>query len=121
MESVLIVCDKPPHGTNVTAEAARIAAGLAALGPTIPCGMVLDEDAVYFLVRDTDVSELGVDTLAEPLELLELVEVPLFVIEEALKERGLSPDDLLDYPALSVIPRRELASMIREYTLTVHM
>ncbi len=121
MESILICCDKAPHGTNITAEALRIASGFLGLGPTMDCKIVFDADAVYFLLKDSDTSGLGVDSLSEPLELLELVDAEIFVVKNALEQRGLSREDLIDYPYLKIIDAAELAKMIMNTSTAFHM
>ncbi len=121
MKSILICCDKSPHGTNITAEALRIASGFLGLGPTIDCKIVFDEDAVYFLVKNTNTGGLKVDPLTEPLELLDLVDAEIFVIERALKERGLTREDLIDYSNLNIITTAELARIVMGVSTAFHM
>jgi sulfur relay (sulfurtransferase) DsrF/TusC family protein len=121
MDSIMICCDKAPHGTNITAEALRIAAGLLGLGPTIECVVVFDEDAVYFLTKNNDIGALGVDPLTEPLELLELTDAKIFVVESALEQRGLTRNDLIDYPLMEIISLQQLAEMIPTYSTAFHM
>ena len=121
MESVLIYCDKGPFGTNITAEAIRFVAGFLGLGPTIECHLVLDGDAVYMLKSGQDVKGLGVDSLDEPLELLELVDADVYVVENALAERGLSCEDLVDYPNLHFISMEHLSRMITDHSSVFHM
>ncbi|MHA1246482.1 MAG: DsrE family protein [Candidatus Thorarchaeota archaeon] len=121
MESVLICCDKGPYGTNVTAEAIRLVAGFLGLGPTIECHLVLDGDAVYMLKSGQDVKGLGVDSLDEPLELLELVDADVYIVEDALAERGLTREDLIDYPNLHIISMEQLSRMITDHSSVFHM
>ncbi|MHA1882020.1 MAG: DsrE family protein [Candidatus Thorarchaeota archaeon] len=114
MESILILCDKSPFGTNLTAEAIRITSGFLGLGPTIDCNLVFDEDAVYFLSKEINVDKLNVDTLEEPLELLDLVDAKVFVVKKALEERGMSKSDLVDDLAIELIDESQLAEMIAQ-------
>ncbi len=117
----MICCNKGPFGTNITAEAIRLAAGFLGLGPTIPCDIVFDADAVYFLKAGQDVSGLGVDPLDEPMELLDLVDAEVYVVEEALVERGLTREDLIDYPRLHFISIEELSRMMTQHSSVFHM
>jgi sulfur relay (sulfurtransferase) DsrF/TusC family protein len=121
MDSILICCDKSPFGTNITSEALRLVAGFQGLGPTIPCIVVFDEDAVYFLMKNYDVTGLDVDSLDESRELLELVDAEVRVLESALNDRGLTKDDLIDYPNMKIINVRELAELISEQSSAFHM
>ncbi|MHA1771970.1 MAG: DsrE family protein [Candidatus Thorarchaeota archaeon] len=121
MDSILIYCDKGPYGTNSTAEAIRLAGGFLGLGPTIPCDIVFDRDAVYFLKNKQDTSGLNVDPLDEPLELLDLVDAEIYLVEEALHERGLKKEDLVEYPNLHLITMEKLAQMMTEYSTVVRM
>ena len=121
MESILICCDKSPYGTNITAEALRLASGFIGLGPGMECEIVFDEDAVIFLKKNLDVKALQVDSLEEPLELLDLVEAKVYVMEEALRARGLTRDDLLDELEIEVISVNDLSKLILKHSATFHM
>jgi sulfur relay (sulfurtransferase) DsrF/TusC family protein len=121
LNSIMICCDKAPHGTNITGEALRIASGFLGLGPTIECVVVFDEDAVYFLSKNNDIHALGVDPLSEPLELLELTDAKIFVVESALEQRGMTREDLIDYPFMEIISLKQLAEMIPKYSAAFHM
>ena len=112
MDSILILCDKSPFGTNLTAEAIRLTSGFLGLGPTIECKLVFDEDAVYFLSKDVTIDKLKVDSLEEPLELLDLVDATVYVVGSALEARGLSKDNLVDDLSIEIIDEVQLAEMI---------
>ncbi|MHA1615537.1 MAG: DsrE family protein [Candidatus Thorarchaeota archaeon] len=121
MESVLICCDKSPFGTNVTAEALRLASGLLGLGPTISCQVVFDEDSIYFLMKNSSTKGLGVDSLDEPRELIDLVDATIYVVKEAMETRGLSRSDLVDDIEIELITIEQLAHMITQHSATIHM
>ena len=115
MESVLILSDKGPFGTNSAAEAIRMGAGIMGLGPGIACKILFHGDAVLFASKDLNAAAIGVDSPAEAIELAELTEMPLLVVKEDMEERGMKVEDLMTYPNLIVISKADIPKIIQEH------
>jgi sulfur relay (sulfurtransferase) complex TusBCD TusD component (DsrE family) len=120
MNSILILCDKAPFGTNTVIEAFRLGSGFLGLGD-IKCKIVLFGDAVLFLHKNLNSVPIEVDSPAEGIEMAELTEIPIAVVKEDMKLRGMSDGDLREYAQLSVISQSEIAKLIQEYGGAFHI
>ena len=114
VESVLIVIDKSPIGKNSAAEAIRIGSGFVALGEIIDCQIVFTSDAVYLLDKHADPTAVGMDSMAETIEIADLSELELFVLDSALEDAGLTEEDLIDYENLKIINFNDLSELIEK-------
>ncbi|MFW9820374.1 MAG: DsrE family protein [Candidatus Thorarchaeota archaeon] len=112
VESVVIISDQPPIGKNSVVEAIRIGSGFTALGEIIDCKIVFTGDAVYLFNKNCDPEAVGMDSLAEVLEIADLSDLEVYIIESALKDAGLSRDDLIEYDNLKIIGYDELTDLI---------
>lgn len=112
VESVVIISDQSPIGKNYAVEAIRIGSGFTALGEFIDCKIVFTGDAVYLFNKNCDPEAVGMDSLAEVLEIAELSDLEVYLIESALNDAGISKDDLIEYENLNIIGYDELADLI---------
>ncbi len=95
MESILIICDKGPFGTNTTNEAIRLGSGFLGLGEDVDCKIVFMGDAVLFMKNNLKPEILGIDPIDDGLEMADLTDMSIVLIREDLEIRGLSEDKLI--------------------------
>lgn len=121
MESILIICNKAPIGTNIAGETLRLASGFLALGDTIGCRVLLEGDGVLIMKKGLNASKIGMDSLSEALEMAELTEMPISIVKEDLISHGLSENDLIELSSLNIINRNEIPMIIQQYSTVFHM
>ncbi len=114
VQSIVILCDQSPVGTNAPAEAIRMGSGLKALGDTIGCKVIFTGDAVHIVSKNTNPGAVHADNFAEILEMAELSELPIYVVEDALADAGIAREDLITYTGLSVITMEDVAKLLAE-------
>jgi sulfur relay (sulfurtransferase) DsrF/TusC family protein len=114
MKSVVIVCDQSPIGSNAAAESIRIGSGLAGLGDSVPCKVILIGDAVHLVTKQLNPPAVNQDSFAEVLEMADLSDLPVFVHDASLAEAGLTRDDLVEMGSLSVATTEEIAIFLEE-------
>jgi sulfur relay (sulfurtransferase) DsrF/TusC family protein len=112
VESVIIISDQSPVGKNSAAEAIRIGSGFVALGEYISCQVVLTGDAVYLFSKNTKPELIGMDNFDEIVEMADLSDLEVCVVDSALREAGLTADDLIEYENLKIISIDDLAELI---------
>ncbi|MHA2008398.1 MAG: DsrE family protein [Promethearchaeota archaeon] len=116
--SVVVISDQSPIGKNSAIEAIRIGSGFTALGEHIDCKIVLTGNAVYLFNKNCNPEAVGMDSLEEVLEITELSDLEVYIIESALKDAGMSKEDLIEYENLKVINYDELADLIMDADTT---
>lgn len=112
VESVLIISDQSPIGKNSAAEAIRIGSGFVALGEYVDCKIVFMGDAVYLLNKNASPEAVGMDSMAEVLEMADLSDLELFIIDSSLDDAGLTKEDLIEYESLNIINIDELTNLM---------
>ena len=112
VESVVVISDQSPIGRNSAVEAIRIGSGFTALGEFIDCKIVLTGDAVYLFNKNCEPEAVGMDPLAEVLEMAELSDLEVYLVESALTEAGLTKEDLIEYENLKIIDFDDLTDLI---------
>ncbi|MFX1479504.1 MAG: DsrE family protein [Promethearchaeota archaeon] len=112
VNSVVIVSEQSPIGRNSAVEAIRIGSGFTALGEYIDCKIVFTGDAVYLFNRYCNPEAVGMDSLAEVLEIADLSDLEVYLIDTALKEAGMTEEDLVEYENLKIINYDELTELI---------
>ena len=112
VESVVVISDQSPIGRNSAVEAIRIGSGFTALGEFIDCKIVFTGDAVYLFNKNCEPEAVGMDPLAEVLEMAELSDLEVYLIESALTEAGLTKEDLIEYENLKIIDFDGLTDLI---------
>jgi sulfur relay (sulfurtransferase) DsrF/TusC family protein len=121
VESIIILSDRSPVGTNSAVEAIRMGAGLVALGDTVPTKVVLSGDAVLLMAKDADPTAVKQDTIVSAMEMADLSDLEIYVVKEALVDAGLQQDNLRSYAKLKVVSQAELSSMIAEAATTFRL
>jgi sulfur relay (sulfurtransferase) DsrF/TusC family protein len=114
MQSVVIMCDQSPVGTNAPAEVIRIGSGLKALGETVACKVIFTGDAVHLVSKTANPGAVRGDSLTEILEMAELSELPIYVVDVALADAGIKREDLIEYSGLSVVTLEDVATFLVE-------
>ncbi len=112
VESVVIISDQSPIGRNSAVEAIRIGSGFTALGEFIDCKIVFMGDAVYLFNKNCNPEAVGMDPLAEVLEMADLSDLEVYIIESALTDAGFTKADMIDYENLKIIGYDELTDLI---------
>lgn len=115
VKSVLIICDKSPFGTNSANEAIRISSGLIGLGAGVRSQVIFMGDAVMFMNKNLKPELIGMDNLAEGLEMADLTELPMVLVKEDMAERGLQKEDLINYSKIEIIRSEELPKIALEF------
>ena len=118
VESVVIISDQSPIGRNSAVEAIRIGSGFTALGEFIDCKIVFMGDAVYLFNKNCDPEAVGMDPLAEVLEMVDLSDLEVYIIESALHDAGLTKEDMIEYENLKFIGYDELTDLIANADVT---
>ena len=91
---IMFVMRKPPHGSIYAYEGLEVV--LIAAGFEQDISMLFMGDGVLALKKGQDTSELGIKGFAKTYPVLEGYDVEkIFVEEKALKDRGLTLDDLI--------------------------
>ena len=112
VESVVIIADHSPIGKNSALEAVRIGSGFVALGEYINCQIVFTGDAVYLLSKNAKPEAVGMDTFDEVMEIADLSDLELYVVDQALKDAGMTTDDLVEYEGLKIVTIDEVVDLI---------
>jgi len=121
VDSVLIICDKGPFGTNSVFEAMRLGSGFLALGEDVNCKLILMGDAVLFMRSNLQQDTLGMDSLEDGIEMADLSELPVILIREDMEERGVSESDLVEYENIAIISKNDLAKEIDSFSAVFRM
>lgn len=121
MESVCIICDKSPFGTNTANESLRLAAGFLALGDPLQCKLILINDGVLLVKKGFDAKKIGTDSMDEPIEMMQLTEMPIAVIKEDLKIRGIADSEILEIPTIQQISAAEIPAILSTYDFVFHV
>jgi len=109
LEKIVVILRKPPHGSMFAAEGLRAAVAVSARLETT---VVSIEDSVYSFLKNADAT-----IYQKHLDFLKEIEIPIFVDEDSLRERGLTKEDLLD--AVEVKEHGEILNILSEADATV--
>ncbi len=102
MESILILCNKSPFGTNSVIEAIRLGSGFIALGEMLDCKIFLYGDAVLAMKKNLKPSKIGVDSFAEGLEMADLSELPIILAQEDLDRLQIKNSELFEFEEIPI-------------------
>lgn len=107
-DTVCLVIRKPPVGSTDSLEALRLSLGIfsADVEPTI----VLMEDGVFNAVRGLDESRADRPATKPFVEEVVDCDIPVHVVEEDARERGLGPADFDEF--VQFVSRRQLGALI---------
>lgn len=115
VESVLILCDKGPFGTNSAYEAIRLGSGFLGLGEDVECKVAFMGDAVLTMKNNLHAEQIGIDSMEEALEMADLTEMEVFLIKEDMDIRGMKKEDVIEYENVSVISIKEFSDVISQF------
>lgn len=121
MESVLILCENGPFGTNSGMEAIRLGAGYVALGEDLDCKLVFYGAGVLNLLKNLDPDQIGIDSMDEGIEMADLSELPIVLAKEDLEQFGYTSDDLIEYESLEIVSRADLPGILKEFAMIFRM
>ncbi|UYP45724.1 hypothetical protein NEF87_002009 [Candidatus Lokiarchaeum ossiferum] len=123
MDSVLILCNKSPFGSNSAYEAIRLGAGYLGLGEDIDCKVLLYGDAVLTVKNNLMVEKIGMDSMEEGLEMADLSELPIIVTQEDMNRRGMNKEELFEFEEIpiQVISRSEISKIMMEFASVFHI
>jgi len=100
VDKVVVLVSRPPYGTSLAAEAFRYAIGLASMD--VNTTVVLLEDGVFCLRKDQEPDALGMKPLGPSFAGLGDFGVRLLVLQESLRERGLTAAELMGGEEISL-------------------
>ena len=117
MDSILILCNKSPFGTNSVAEAIRLGAGFIELGEMLDCKVILYGEAVLAMNKSLDASKIGLDSFDEGLEMADLSELPILVVQEDMEKFSMTLDSLYAFEGvpIKIISQEDIAKQIEEF------
>ena len=117
MESVLILCNKSPFGTNSVNEAIRLGSGFIALGELLDCKIFLYGEAVLAMKKGLKPELIGLDSFDEGLEMADLSELPIVVAKEDCEKFNISQADLFEFEEIpiEIISKNDLSKLIAEF------
>ncbi|RKY99335.1 MAG: hypothetical protein DRQ10_06350 [Candidatus Hydrothermota bacterium] len=106
----LVLINGAPYGTATPAEAYRTAIGLGGMG--VDTAVVLVEDGVWVAVKGHNPKVIDMQDLSQAFGALNQFDVKLYVLKEALEERGISENELIKNDG--IITMEDLKKMIKE-------
>ncbi|MCP5080450.1 MAG: sulfurtransferase complex subunit TusC [Alphaproteobacteria bacterium] len=125
VKKFMFVNRKSPHGTVYAVESLEVVLISAAFDQDVSLAFL--DDGVFQIVKQQDTSGLGIKNFSPAYRALGDFEITkLYVEQEALDERGLTADDLMeimyededdDYeekPSVRVVGRGELSKLMSE-------
>jgi len=116
MRKVTFLFRKAPYGSVNDVEGFRLCTALSAM--EIPVNAVFIDDGVLVALRGQDPEGIGLPSMEVAYRRLTTLDVRVCILEEALKERGFSKDELMDIE-YELINREQLAELISESDFTL--
>lgn len=114
VNSIIILCDDSPFGKNSAIESIRMATGIQGIGDIEECRVVFMGDAVYFLNKNLNPEVLNINPFSNIMRLIELSDLEIYVLDEALEEADMDHSDLMSYDNLKVVSAKEISKLILE-------
>lgn len=123
MESVLVMCNRGPFGSNSAYEAIRLGSGFMGLGEDINCKILFHGDAVLSVNKNLNSGKIGMDSFDDGMEMADLSELPIIVIEEDLITRGMTTADLFEFEdiPIQVIRENQLGEIMAQFDSVFQM
>jgi len=113
---VIFLFRKAPYGSVNDVEGFRLCTAFAAM--EIDTNAIFIDDGVFVALRGQDPKGIGLPPIDAAYKKLVSLNVKLYILEEALKERGISKENLIDIE-YKLINRSELAKLISESDFTL--
>ena len=105
VNSLVILCKDSPFGKNSVVESIRMATGLLAVGDIDECKVIFLGDAVYFLSKNLNPEVLNFDNFSNIMRLIELSDLEIYVLDEALEAADMDHFDLISNDNLKVVDK----------------
>ena len=123
MDSVLVICNRGPFGSNSAYEAIRLGSGFMGLGEDINCKILFYGDSVLSVKKNLNSSKIGMDSYEEGMEMADLSELPIIVIEEDLIARGITTADIFEFEdvPIQVIKENQLGEIMAQFDTVFQM
>jgi len=112
VESILIICDQPPIGTNSAIEAIRFSSGLGAIDDDIKRNLILMGDAILVLKSDFRPEIMATQSFSNLKMMAEISNLTISILKEDLEEFGLEKEDLVNYEHLEILNKEALADLL---------
>jgi tRNA 2-thiouridine synthesizing protein C len=110
---VLVIFTKAPYTSTSIVEGVRLATGVTAAD--VASMALFIDDGIMALVKGQDPDQIGLASAEKSLEFLAVNDIPLRVVSESLRERGIAESDLLTLPSLEVISLEQVAALIPQF------
>ena len=114
VKSIVILCEDSPFGKNSVIESIRMATGLLAVGDIQECRVIFMGDAVYFLNKNLNPEALNLKPFSNIMRLIELSDLEIYILDQALEVADMDQSDLLTYDNLHVINIQKVSDLILE-------
>ena len=114
VNSIIILCEDSPFGKNSAVESIRMATGLLAVGDIDECRVIFMGDAVYFLNKNLNPEALNLDSFSNIMRLIELSDLEIYILDEALEAAEIGQTDLISNKNLKIVNAKELSDLILE-------
>lgn len=114
VNSIVIVCEDSPFGKNSAVESIRMATGLLAVGDIDECKVIFMGDAVYFLNKNLNPEALNLNGFSNIMRLIELSDLEIYVLDEALEAADMGHSDLISNDNLKIVNAKEISNLILE-------
>ena len=112
VNSIVIICEDSPFGKNSAIESIRMATGLLAVGDIDECKVIFIGDAVYFLNKNLNPEALNLNGFSNIMRLIELSDLEIYVLDEALEAADMDHSDLISNDNLKIVNAKELSNLI---------
>lgn len=112
VNSIIILCEDSPFGKNSAVESIRMATGLLAVGDIDDCKVIFMGDAVYFLHKNLNPEALNLDSFSNIMRLIELADLEIYILDEALDAADMEHSDLISKDNLKIVNAKELSNLI---------
>jgi len=91
-----------------------MATGLLAVGDIDECKVIFIGDAVYFLNKNLNPEALNLNGFSNIMKLIELSDLEIYVLDEALEVADMGHSDLISNDNLKIVNTKELSNLILE-------
>ena len=124
MRKVSILFRKAPYGSVNNVEGFRVCTALAAYGAIgreqseIDTNAIFIDDGVFAALKGQDPKGIGLPPEESAYKKLVDLDVKLYILEEALRERGIAREDLIE-TEYTIIDRSMLSELISQSDFTM--
>lgn len=116
MRRVNFLFRKAPYGSVNDVEGFRLCTAFTAM--EIETNAIFISDGVFATMNGGNPEHIGLPSLVGAYKMLPSLNVKLYILKEALEERGISKNDLIE-TEYKIINRTELAELILQSDFTI--